>query len=71
MNFYGPPACANQHVKFDQNGQQARFTWDLNEDTTITYSTVMLTSTMISTEILMTLMQIFLNTEIQSEKMCT
>ena len=34
---YGPPACANQHVKFDQNGQQARFTWDLNEDTTITY----------------------------------
>ncbi|MFL2701699.1 MAG: TonB-dependent receptor [Gammaproteobacteria bacterium] len=34
---YGPPACDSRHVKFDQRGQQAKFEWDINDTTTITY----------------------------------
>ncbi len=34
---YGPPACDSRHVKFDQRGQQAKFEWDINDNTTLTY----------------------------------
>jgi len=34
---YGPPGCASNHVMFEQEGIQAKFTWDLNDTTTITY----------------------------------
>ena len=32
-----PDGCAAPHVEFDQNGQQARFDWDFNETTQISY----------------------------------
>ena len=34
---YGPPACDSNREKFEHNGQQLNFTWDINEDTTLTY----------------------------------
>ena len=34
---YGPPGCAANHSMFEQNGIQAKFVWDLNDRTTITY----------------------------------
>ena len=34
---YGPPGCAANHVMFEQEGIQSKYTWDLNERTTITY----------------------------------
>jgi len=34
---YGPPGCASNHVMFEQEGMQAKYTWDLNDRTTITY----------------------------------
>lgn len=32
-----PDGCAAPHVEFDQNGQQMRFDWDINERTQFTY----------------------------------
>ena len=34
---YGPPGCAAQHSSFEQEGIQAKFVWDINDRTTITY----------------------------------
>ena len=34
---YGPPGCAANHVEFAQAGIQSKFTWDLNDTTTISY----------------------------------
>ena len=34
---YGPPGCAANHSMFEQNGIQAKYVWDLNDRTTITY----------------------------------
>ena len=34
---YGPPACNSNREKFEHEGQQAKYTWDINEDTTLTY----------------------------------
>ena len=34
---YGPPGCAANHVMFEQEGIQSKYTWDLNERTSITY----------------------------------
>ena len=34
---YGPPGCAANHEMFEQEGIQAKYTWDFNDRTTITY----------------------------------
>ncbi len=34
---YGPPGCAANHEMFEQEGVQGKFTWDINDKTTITY----------------------------------
>ena len=34
---YGPPGCASNHVMFEQEGIQAKYTWDINDRTTISY----------------------------------
>ena len=34
---YGPPACASNREKFEHQGQQLKYTWDINGDTTLTY----------------------------------
>ncbi len=34
---YGPPACNSNREKFEHEGQQAKYVWDINEDTTLTY----------------------------------
>ncbi len=34
---YGPPACTSNREKFEHEGQQLKYTWDINEDTTLTY----------------------------------
>ena len=34
---YGPPACNSNRERFEHEGQQAKYTWDINEDTTLTY----------------------------------
>ena len=34
---YGPPACDSNRERFEHEGQQAKYVWDINEDTTLTY----------------------------------
>ena len=36
-NFPYPDGCASNHEKFEQNGIQANFTWDINDTTTFNY----------------------------------
>jgi len=34
---YGPPACNSNRERFEHEGQQLKYIWDINGDTTLTY----------------------------------
>lgn len=34
---YGPPACNSNRERFEHTGQQAKYTWDINDTMTLTY----------------------------------